>query len=91
MRTPKPANGSKSVKRRVYKPTTQTKPGQIGLEPGTVDWELMRRRERRLDREAERSWAEREHPQDDWWWSEPKYLLLKPLYAVLRWRDSFFS
>ncbi len=45
---------------------------------------------RREEREAERSWAEREHKAGDWWWREPKHPVIEPLYALMRRLDGRF-
>ena len=53
---PKPKTERPKPKRRAYKPARFGE----GMQPGTVEWELNRRRERKEEREAVRSMAEME-------------------------------
>jgi hypothetical protein len=62
--------------RKRYKPTTQTKPGQIGPEEGTSEWAMLRRREAVEERAAEKWLSVTQRAREE------EEELNRPLYAV---------
>jgi hypothetical protein len=62
MKYPKPVVERPKPKRRVYKPM---RAGE-GVQPGTVEWELNRRRDRKEEREAVRRLAELKAEREEW-------------------------